>query len=445
MPVELGSFDFRIFMDWLTRYHAVIVCDLKIVRIPFGNEIVTIQDDRSEGRKKTEDKPEGKRLDDVQIMRDFPEVFPEDLPGLPPARQVLVSEELYGKFSKYEFWLPKVQFLSHVINKEGIHVDLAKIESIKDWASPKTPMEIRQFLVRALVMIIGLNLPSQILNAQAEAMKEENISEENLRGGLRDLIKNESHKSKYFIHPGSDKMYHDLKKLYWWPNMKAEIATYVSKSLTCVKVKAEHQKPSSLLVQLDIPCIRAAPFEALYGCKCQSLVCWAKVGDSQLTGLEIINEITKKIIQIKNRIQAAQDRQKSYANVRRKPLEFQVRDRVMLKLEIGTVAYRLELPEQLSKVHSMFHVSNLKKCLFDETLVIPLDEIQIDDKLHFIKEPVKIIDREVKRLKKSRIPIVKVRWNSKRGPEFTWEREEQFLKKYPHLYFEPITVSNTTI
>nr|GEX21046.1 putative reverse transcriptase domain-containing protein [Tanacetum cinerariifolium] len=102
--------------------------------------------------------------------------------------------------------------------------------------------------------------------------------------------------------------------------------------------------------------------------------------------------------------------------------------------KVGTVAYRLELPQQLSRVHSTFHVSNLKKCLSDEPLAIPLDELHIDDKLCFVKEPVEIMDREVKRLRQSRIPIVKVRWNSKRGPEFTWEREDQFKQKYPHLF-----------
>ncbi|GJR78699.1 putative reverse transcriptase domain-containing protein [Tanacetum coccineum] len=205
--------------------------------------------------------------------------------------------------------------------------------------------------------------------------------------------------------------------------------------------------------------IKAAPFEALYGRKCRSPICWAEVGDSQLTGPEIIHETTEKIVQIKSRIQAARDRQKSYADVRRKPLEFQVGDKVMLKVspwkgvirfgkrgklnpryigpfkiiaKVGTVAYRLELPEQLSRVHSTFHVSKLKKCMADEPLAIPLDEIQVDDKLHFIEEPVEIMDREVKRLKQSRILIVKVRWNSRRGPEFTWEREDQMQKKYPH-------------
>ncbi|GJT05793.1 putative reverse transcriptase domain-containing protein [Tanacetum coccineum] len=408
-------------------------------------------------------------------------------------------------------------------------------------------------------------------------------------------------------------MYQDLKKLYWWPNMKAEIATYVSKCMTYVKVKAEYQKPSGLLVQPKIPewkwenitmdfmtklpktasgqdmiwvivdrltksahflpakendsmekltrqylkevmsrhgvsvliisdrdgrfvsqfwqslqeafgtqldmstayhpetdgqsdrtiqtledmlracvidfgkgwdihlplielsynnsyhtSIKAAPFEALYGRKCRSPICWAEVGDAQLTGLEIVRETTEKIIQIKHRLQASHDRQKSYADKRRKPLEFQVGDKVMLKVspwkgvicfgkrgklnpryigpfkilsKVGTVSYRIELPEKLSRVHSTFHVSNLKKCLSDEPLVIPLDEIHIDEKLDFIEEPVKIMEREVKRLKQSRIPIVKVRWNSRRGPEYTWEREDQIQKKYPHLFVNPVSAS----
>ncbi|GJU14971.1 putative reverse transcriptase domain-containing protein [Tanacetum coccineum] len=658
MPVELGSFDTIIGMDWLAKYQAIIVCAEKIVRIPWGNETLIVHGDGSnqghEARlhiisysktqeymlkgcpvflahvttKEVEDKSEKKRLEDVPIVRDFPEVFPEDLPGLPPTRQVefqidlipgaapvarapyrlapsemkelseqlkelsdkgfirpssspwgapilfvkkkdgsfrmcidyrelnkltvknryplpriddlfdqlqgssvyskidlrsgyhqlrvreedipktafrtryghyefqvmpfgltnapavfmdlmnrvckpyldkfvivfiddiliysknkqeheehlklilelLKKEELYAKFSKCEFWIPKVQFLGHVIDSEGIHVDPAKIESIKDWASPKSPTEIRQFLglagyyrrfiegfskiakpmtkltqkkvkfvwgdkqeaafqllkqklcsapilalpegsedfiaycdaskkglgvvlmqrekviayasrqlkiheknytthdlelgavvfaltrleaylygtncerfditqrkanvvadalstrrdqplrVRALVMTIGLDLPKQILNAQTEAQKPENIKNEDVGGmlvenaknpeairtekleprtdgtlclngrswlpcygDLRTVIMHESHKSKYSIHPGSDKMYQDMKKLYWWPNMKANIATYVSKCLTCAKVKAEHQRPSGLLVQPKIP------------------------------------------------------------------------------------------------------------------------------------------------------------------------------------------------
>ncbi|GJZ53994.1 putative reverse transcriptase domain-containing protein [Tanacetum coccineum] len=466
--------------------------------------------------------------------------------------------------------------------------------------------------VRALVKIIGLDLPKQIMNAQTEARKPENIKNEDVGGmllenskdpekfrteklepradgtlcfngrswlpcygDLRTVIMHESHKSKYSIHPGSDKMYQDMKKLYWWPNMKANIATYdnitmdfvtklpkssqgydtiwvivdrLTKSAIFVpmretdpleklarmylkEVVTRHGIPVSIICDRDprfashfwrslqkalgtnldmstayhpqtdgqsertiqtledmlracaidfgkgwvnhLPLvefsynnsyhasIKAAPFEALYGRKCRSPVCWAEVGQVQLTGPEIVQETTEKIIQIKQRMQAARDRQKSYADLKRKPMEFQVGDKVMLKVspwkgvvrfgkqgklnpryvgpfkvleQVGSVAYKLELPQELSRVHNTFHVSNLKKCYADEPLAVPLDGLHFDDKLQFVEEPVKIMDREVKQLRRSRVPIVKVRWNSRRGPEFTWEREDQFRKKYPHLF-----------
>nr|GFC28018.1 putative reverse transcriptase domain-containing protein [Tanacetum cinerariifolium] len=205
----------------------------------------------------------------------------------------------------------------------------------------------------------------------------------------------------------------------------------------------------------------AAPFEALYGRKCRSPVCWTKVGEAQILGAELIQETTKKIIQIKQRMQADRDKKKSYIDLKCKPIEFQVGDKVMLNVSpwkgvvrfgkrgklnlryvgpfkvlerVGDVAYKLDLPEELSRVHNTFHVSNLKKCHADEPLAVLLDVLHVDDKLHFIEEPVEIMDREVKWLKRSRIPLVKVRWNSKLGPEFTWEREDQFRKKYPHLF-----------
>ncbi|GJU59624.1 putative reverse transcriptase domain-containing protein [Tanacetum coccineum] len=155
--------------------------------------------------------------------------------------------------------------------------------------------------------------------------------------------------------------------------------------------------------------IKATPFEALYGRKCRSPVCWAEFGDTQLTGPEIIHETTKKIIKIKQRIQAARDRQKSYADVRCKPLEFQEGNKVMLKVSPWKGVIHFGKQGKLNpRVHSTFHVSNLKKCLSDEPLAILLDEIHIDDKLHFVEELVEIMDREVKRLKQSRIPIVKM-------------------------------------
>ncbi|GKE33018.1 putative reverse transcriptase domain-containing protein [Tanacetum coccineum] len=318
-------------------------------------------------------------------------------------------------------------------------------------------------------------------------------------GHLRTVIMHESHKSKYSIHPGSDKMCQDIKKLYWWPNMKADIATYVRKCLTCARVKAEHQRSSGLLdtiwvivdrlsksaifvpmretdpmeklarmylkekalgTNLDMSnayhpqtdgqskrtiqtledmlrayvidfgngwvkhlplvefsynnsyyaSIKAAPFEAFYGRKCRSPVCWAEVGQVQLTGPEIVQETTEKVIQIKQRRKAARDRQKSYADLKPKPMEFQVRDRVMLKVleKVGSVAYKLELPQELSRIHNTFH----------------------------------IMDQEVKWLKQIRIPIVKDRWNSMRGLEFTWEREDQFQKKYPHVFTKPVPSSS---
>nr|GEU84749.1 putative reverse transcriptase domain-containing protein [Tanacetum cinerariifolium] len=480
---EIGSFDVIMGMDWLSKYH------------------------------KAEDKSKEKRLEDVPIVRYFPEVFPEDFLGIPPTRQMesqidLVHGAALVARAPYH-WL-------------RLGVVLMQNEKVIAYASRQLKIHEKSYttldlelgaVVFALKILEAL---SQILEAQTEARKPKNLDAEdvggmlikNLRepdnprkeklkpcadgtlclnnrswlscyGDLRTLIMHESHKSKYFVHPGFDKMYQDMKKLYWWPNMKADIVTYVSKCLTCLKVKAEHQKPSGLLVQLRylsgsgaispnsqgrqvvmIPfkalgtrldmstayhlqtdgqsertiqivedmlracvmdfgkgldrhlpliefsynnsyytSIKASPFESLCGCKFCSHICWVEVEDTQLISPEIINETTKKFVQIKQRIQAAHDRQKSYVDVRHKPLEFQVGNRVMLKVlaKVGTVPNRLELPQQLSRVHSMFPVSNLKKCLSDEPLTIPLDEIHIDDKLHFIEEPVEIIDREVKR------------------------------------------------
>ncbi|GJX05199.1 hypothetical protein Tco_0191115 [Tanacetum coccineum] len=191
--------------------------------------------------------------------------------------------------------------------------------------------------------------------------------------------------------------------------------------------------------------------------------CCGEVGTSSITGPGISAETNGVgFIQIKQRIQTTRDRQKSYADLKRKPMEFQVRDKVMLKVspwkgvvhfgkwgklnpryvgpfkvlkKVGTVAYKLELPQELSRVHNTFHVIPLGGiCYSDDTLVVPLEGLQVDNKLHFVEEPVEIMDREVKQLRRSRVLIFKVRWNSKRGPEFTWEREDQFRKKYPHLF-----------
>nr|GEV74640.1 putative reverse transcriptase domain-containing protein [Tanacetum cinerariifolium] len=565
MSVEMGSFDIIIGVHWLVKYHVLIVCDEKLVRVPFGDKILIFHIDGSNNghksrlniisctktqryllkgcpvflahvtTKETEDKSKEKRLEDVPIVQDFPEVFPEDLPGIPPTRQVefqidlvpgatpdkqehkehlklilelLKKEQLYAKFSKCEFWIPKVQFLGHVIDNQGIHVDPAKIESIKDWVSPKTTTEIRQFLglagyyrrfiegfskiARPLTKLTQKKVKFDWGDKQEEAfqiIKQKLCSapilvlpegskdfvvycDASIKGLGAVLMQREK-----VIAYGSRQLKNEVYRVHWPQKLKTHLRPegieYETTLLTledmlraCVIDFGNGWERHLPLVEFSYnnsyhASIKAASFEVLYGRKCRSPVCWAEVGDAQLTGLELIHETTEKIVQIKQRIQAARDRQKSYADVRRKPLEFQVGDRVMLKVspwkgvvrfgkrgklnpryigpfkvlaKVGTVAYRLELPEQLSRLHSTFHVSNLKKYLSDEPLAISLDEVHIDDKLCFVEELVEVMDREVKQLKQSHIPIIKVRWNSRRGPDFTWEREDQFRKKYSQLF-----------
>ncbi|GJW88762.1 putative reverse transcriptase domain-containing protein [Tanacetum coccineum] len=476
-------------MDSLANHHAVIVCDEKGVRIPYGDEVLIVQGDKSGKGKKSKT-----RYGHYELQ-----VMPF---GLTNAQ---ASEEEHAEHLMLILELLKKEEF------EGIHMDPANIESIKDWASPKTPTEIRQFLdqkelnmrqhrwlellsdydceiryhpgranvvadalsrkelykplqVQALVMTIGLNLLVQILNAQVDAKKEENYGTKDLcemikkleqrtdgmlyvngrswipcRGNLRELIMHESHKLKYSIHPGSDKMYQDLKKLYWWPNMKAEIATYVSTQLDMSTAYLPHTDgQSERTIQTLEDMLRACVIDFRKGWDRHLPL--AEVGDAQLTGPKMVHETTEKIIQIKKQIQAARDRQKSYADRRRK-LNPRYIGSFKILTKVGTLAYRLKLLEKLNRVYSTFHVSNLKKCIVDKPLAIPLEEIQIDDKLNFIEEPVEIMDREVKRLNQSCIPIVKVRWNSRRGPEFTWEREDEMKKRYPHLFVDPSSTS----
>ncbi|GJY46076.1 putative reverse transcriptase domain-containing protein [Tanacetum coccineum] len=592
------------------KYQAVIVCAEKIVRILWGNETLIVRGNRSDRgnethlniisctkmqkymlkgcpiflahvtTKETKDKSKKKQLEDFQVMPfglmnapavlidvmnrvckphldKFMIVFIDNIliysknkkkheEHLMVILELLKKEELYAKFSKCKFWLPKVQFLGHVIDSQGIYVDPAKIESIKDWASPKTPMEIRQFIglggvlskiiegfskiANALILALPegskdfivycvasikglgavmmqrekdticygtkctrcschkslqyildqkelnkrqrrwlellsdydceiryhpgkanvvadalsrkernkpLQKPENIKNEDVGGMIRKNIPKEKLEpyadgtlcfngrswlpyyGDLRTVIMHESHKSKYSIHSGSNKMYQDMKKLYWWPNTKADIATYVSKCLTYAKVKDEHQRPSSLLVQPKIPQWKWDNITMDFIMKLP------KSSQGYDTIWVIVDRLTKSIIFIPMRETDPMEKlARMYlkevvtrhgipvsiicdcdprSSKEFKPMEFQVGDRVMLK------------------------VSPWKG-------VRSLDGLHIDDKLHFVEEPVEIMDHEVKRLKQSHILIIKVRWNSRRDPEFTWEREDQFRKKYLHLF-----------
>ncbi|GKA42437.1 putative reverse transcriptase domain-containing protein [Tanacetum coccineum] len=333
-------------------------------------------------------------------------------------------------------------------------------------------------------MTIHPKLPSQILEAQTEALKEENIKAENLRGmdksfeirpdgthciknrswlplfgNLRDLIMHESHKSKYSIHLGSNKMYQDLKKLYWWPNMKAIIAEYVGKCLACSRVKAKSQKPSGLLVQPKIPMCKWERITMDFITKLP------RTSDEHDTIWVIVDRLTKSTHFIPTR---ATDSMETLTRLYMKEIvsrhdvpisiisdrnsHFTSRFWQSLQNALGTqldmstayhpetdrqsertiqtledmlracvidlekdgentyhclVAYKLELPEELKNIHNTFYVSNLKKCLSDESLVILMKELRLDDKLNFVEEPMEIMYREVKQLKQSRIPIIK--------------------------------------
>ncbi|GJT77194.1 putative reverse transcriptase domain-containing protein [Tanacetum coccineum] len=479
-----------------------------------------------------------------------------------------------------------------------------KANVVADALSRKERLKPRR--VRAMSITIHSGLKTKILEAQSEASKDLKAPTEWLRGlerhfeqrddgeiyffdriwipsvgGVRKLIMDEAHTSRYSVHPGADKMYYDLRDLYWWPEIlewKWEKITidfvtklpksssghdtiwvvvdrltksahflpiredYKTEKLAKIytnEIAARHGVPVSIIsdrdgrftshlwqafqealgTRLDMSMayhpqtdsqsertiqtledmlracvmdfggswdthhplikfsynnsyhtsIKCAPFEALYGRKCRSPMIWTEVGESQLIGPEIVQETTEKIVQIRERLKMARSRQKSYADKRRKPLEFQVGDRVLLKVSpwkgvvrfgkkgklapryvgpfeivecVGPVAYRLKLPQELSCVHDTFHVSNLKKCLAEPDVQVPLDEIEIDENLRFVEEPIEIVERDVKKLKRRRIPLVKVRWNSRQGAEYTWEREDQFRKKYPNLFSEPVLSSS---
>nr|GEU53729.1 putative reverse transcriptase domain-containing protein [Tanacetum cinerariifolium] len=570
IPVELGSFDVIIGMDWLAKYHAVIICAEKIVHIPFGDEILIVRGDRSSNKHgtrlniisytkaqeyltkechvflanitatKDEDKSKGKRLEDLPVVKEFPEVFLEDLPGIPPTRQVefqidlipgaapvawapyrlapsemkelaeqlqelmdkdfirptsspwgapvlfvkkndgsfrmcidylelnkltvknryplprmddlfdqLQGSSVYSKidlrsryhqlrvreenipktafrtrYGHYEFqdmpfgltnaptvfmdlmnrvckpyldkFISRVQFLGHVIDYRGIHVNPAKIESIKDWASPKTPTKICQFLGLAGYYRRFIEAFSKIAKSMTK------LNQKNVKFDWGDK---------------QEAAFQQIKQKLWKANVVADALS--KKERVPLRVRA-----LVMTIGLDLPKkILKAQSEAR---KPENI-------KNEDVG-ELVQETTERIIQIKQRIQTDRDRQKSYADLKRKPMEFQVGDKVMLKVspwkvvvhfgkrgklnpryvrpfkvlkKVGAVAYKLELPQELSRVHNIFHVSNLKKCYSDDPLVVPLEGLQVDDKLHFVEELVEVMDCEVKQLRLNRVPIIK--------------------------------------
>ncbi|KAJ9561205.1 hypothetical protein OSB04_006365 [Centaurea solstitialis] len=732
-------------------------------------------------------------IDDILIYSKTKEDHVEHLREV---LEILRKEQLYAKFSKCDFWLQEVQFLGHLVNREGIKVDPAKVEAVMKWESPKSPSEIRSFLglagyyrrfiqdfskiavpltkltrknklceapvltlpegvedmtvycdashhglgcvlmqrgkvisyasrqlkthelnypthdlelaavvfalkiwrhylygvkctiytdhkslrhfldqpnlnmrqrrwldvvkdydceilyhpgkanvvadalsrktrhvllrVPLMRMTVTTSLFDLIRQSQADAIKEENQKKERIKGQLPQLVTDsrglltrfgrvwvpvsgearqtlldEAHKSKFSIHPGATKMYRDLRTDYWWPGMKRDVARYVEKCLTCLRVKAEHQRPHGKLQPLDIPVwkwehitmdlitklprtsrsydaiwvvvdrltksahfiairesssaealadiyvkeivarhgvpvtiisdrdvrftsrfwekfhedlgtrlqfstafhpqtdgqsertiqtledmLRACvldfggswdtylplaefsynnsfhasigmpPYEMLYGRRCRTPICWGEVGQRELGSTEIVQKTTESIEMIRERLRTAQSRQKSYADRRRSDLEFQVGDKVLLKVSpwkgvirfrkrgklgprfigpfkvtarVGKVAYRLELPPELNQIHDTFHVSQLRKCLADETAHVPIDDIQVDERLNYVERPIAILERKTKSLCNKEIGLVKVQWEHRKGSEWTWEPEAEMRSNYPAL------------
>lgn len=428
---------------------------------------------------------------------------------------------------------------------------------------------------------------------------------------LKRKILEEAHNTPYSVHPGGDKMYNDMKKTFWWPNMKREVAEFVSRCLICQKVKSEHKRPQGLVQPLDIPewkwesismdfivglprtqkgnnmiwvivdrltkaahfipmkdtwtkkqlaiayrahvlklhgipksivsdrdsrfiskfwqelqeslgtklkmstafhpatdgqtertiqtledmlracvlgfggsweekldliefsynnsyhsSIKLAPFEALYGRKCRSPICWDDASEATILGPEMVQEMVEQVRMIRQKMKGAQDRQKSYADLHRRDVEFVVGDKVLLRVSpmkgvmrfgkkgklsqkfigpyeildrVGEVAYRLALPPSLVRVHNVFHVSQLRKYVSDPSHVIEAETIELDGSLNYEEIPIEILDRKVRKTRRSETVLVKVLWTNHTTEEATWEEENIIREKYPHLFDQVIT------
>ncbi|KAL0405910.1 UNVERIFIED_CONTAM: hypothetical protein Slati_3904900 [Sesamum latifolium] len=295
---------------------------------------------------------------------------------------------------------------------------------------------------------------------------------------LRTEILHEAHYAPYAMHPGSTKMYRDLRPYYWWPTMKKDVAEFVAKCLTCQQVKAEHQAPAGKLHPLSIPewkwekitmdFVIGFPrtfrkHDAVWEISKSNLLGFE--GLRQFEGPELVQETVDKIQTVKQCLKAAQDRQKSYVDKHRREMEYEVGEKVFLRVSpwrgilrfgkkgklspryigpyeilerVGPLAYRLALPVELSQMHDVFHVSMLRRYRSDPSHILREPEIEISEGLTYVEEPTEILDRSIKRLRNKEIPMVKVKWSHHSPREATWEVEENMREKYPYLFPEPV-------
>nr|GEU29732.1 putative reverse transcriptase domain-containing protein [Tanacetum cinerariifolium] len=414
MPIKLDSFNVVIGMDWLSKYLAKIICDEKVVHIPIVVETLIIRAPVARAPYRLAPSEMQELSNQLQELADQGFIRPS-------YHQLRVRDEDIPKtafrtrYGHYEFQVMPFG----LTNAPVVFMDL-----MNRVCKPYLDKFVIVFIDDILIYSRNKEENANHLRIILELLRKEKLLWKSLQNALGTQLDMST-----AYHPETDGQ--SERTIQTLEDMLRACAIDFDKGWEKHLPLVEFSYNNSYHVS-----IKAASFEALYGQKCRSSVCWVKVGDTQLTEPEIIHEITEKIVQIRQHLQAARDRQRSIIRFGKRGKQnpryigpFKIRKR------IGSVAYKLELPEELSNVHNTFHVSNIKKCLSDESLIIPMKELKPDDKLKFVEEPVEIIDREIKQLRQSRIPIIKVRWNSKRGPEYTWEHEDKIRAKYPHILF----------
>nr|GEV11570.1 putative reverse transcriptase domain-containing protein [Tanacetum cinerariifolium] len=518
IPLGHGSFDVIVGMDWLSKNKAVIVCHEKVVEIPIKEGgILRVRRERTwrDAKALMNTKVDEPRISGIPMVRDFTDVFPEDLLGLPPQRQVefridlvpratpvakyvhfeitamsfglnnapavfmdlmnqvckpyldkfvivfiddipiyskmkkehevhlklvlesLKKAKLYAKFSKYgiEYFVvyydASNQGLCCVLMQRGKSVIYTYHKSLQHIFDQK----VLNICQRRWIQLFSdyeceIRYHPSKANVVADALsRKERVKPRHVRA-MAMTIQSEVKEMILIAHRKEDGSLYFMANI-WVPlvgdvrmtdgQCESTIQTLEDMLRVCVIDFGGSWDVYLSLAKFSYnnsyhSSIRCASFEDLYDRKCRSPVLWAEIGEGSLIGPELVPETTDKVVLIKENLKAVRDRQKSYADKRRKPLEFEVGDQILLKV-LPWKGVVLRLPEELNSVHDTFHVSNLKKCLANANLHVPLDEIKVDKTLCFVEEPVEITNQEIKKLKRRKIVLVKVRWNSKRGLE----------------------------